>query len=61
MLARLNACPKHYFSPQEKYEIGEPLTCVHCKGRMPLPMLGVYIRGFQAAGGDPTEICPDWS
>jgi len=57
----LRNCRQHYFlTPKNGFQIGEPVECVNCHGKMPLVMMGVYIQGFVAAGGDGVEICPDW-
>jgi hypothetical protein len=54
-------CAKHHFPHRESgYKLGEKITCVNCGVDASLRDIGEYIRGYIAAGGNPTDIMPDW-
>lgn len=60
-VARELACPKHRFEIGEgPYGIGVKYRCIHCGAEKRLHDIGDYVRGYQAAGGDPRDVCPDW-
>jgi len=60
-VARESACPRHRFEiGSGPYAMGARYECVHCGASKRLFEMGDYIRGYQAAGGDPKDICADW-
>jgi hypothetical protein len=64
---RLDGCKRHRF-PAEVPGIeqgvggmfGRKIECLNCKGMMDLVALNYYVRGFEAAGGDPNSVLPGW-
>lgn len=60
-VAREQACPKHRFEiGPGPYAMGVKYRCAHCAAEKRMYEIGDYVRGYQAAGGDPRDICPDW-
>lgn len=58
---RWAACPRHFFPHQpDGYRLGVKIACQHCGVEAGLREIGEYIRGYIAAGGDPTDVMPDW-
>ena len=58
---KLEQCPKHKFkTPQPPLLLGMKLECIHCGGKLGLAGIGWYLRGYQAAGGDPNDIVEGW-
>ena len=53
---RLNRCKLHQF--QGMPELGKDMTCVNCGGRLQLGHVGMYIDGYEAAGGRADMIWP---
>lgn len=58
-LARLNGCKLHVFDPNG-YQIGQRKECLNCGGKMRLPAIGDYIRGYEAGGGGADDIWPGY-
>lgn len=58
--ARLDSCPKHSFSG-EVAAFGKKLLCASCGGMLGIVEIGMYIKGYVAAGGDPVEVWPEWA
>lgn len=65
---KLNACPRHFFElPDEAIAegmgalFGKKLTCLRCHGSLRLTDINQYIRGFEAAGGNPNDVLPGWN
>lgn len=58
-LKRLNECKRHRFSA-ETVKVGDKLTCENCHGECRLSDIGVYIRGYIAAGGKAADVWPAW-
>lgn len=56
----LDGCPRHLFEEAE-VRIGQKLTCKCCAGQMTLTDIGNYIKGYEAAGKDATDIWPAWT
>ncbi len=59
-ITRLEACPRHQFEVGTVVP-GEKVRCLNCRGQMSYLDAGQYLRGYQAAGGDPTDVWPGWS
>lgn len=60
-VARERECPKHrYEIGPGPYAVGVKYRCAHCGAEKRLFEIADYIRGYQAAGGDPHDVCPDW-
>lgn len=59
-IARLEACPRHQFEGRLKPAPGEKVLCIRCNGQMSHLDANQYLRGYQAAGGDPVDIWPGW-
>lgn len=58
---RAQACPKHrYEIGPGPYVMGKKYLCAHCGDERRLMEIGGYVRGYQAAGGDPRDVCPEW-
>jgi hypothetical protein len=58
---RWSDCPRHFFPHKpDGYRIGEKIRCANCGVEGELRMIGEYIRGYMAHGGDPADIMPDW-
>lgn len=58
---RWESCPRHYFPHQpDGYKFGEKVTCDHCGYSDRMMNVGLYIRGYVAAGGNPADVMPDW-
>lgn len=65
---RLNGCPRHHFVMTDEQVVagpgalfGKKLTCHRCNGRMDMLGVNQYVRGYQAAGGNPNDILPGWN
>lgn len=56
----LDACPKHRFQIPKVLSLGTAVQCEHCKGAMQIIHAYSYTKGYQAAGGNPTDIMPTW-
>lgn len=64
---KLDACKRHRF-PAEVPGIeggvvgmfGQRIKCLNCHGSMDLIALNYYVRGFEAAGGNPNDVLPGW-
>lgn len=57
-----HACPRHFFPPQQDgYRVGQRIACKHCGVAANLREIGDYVRGYIAAGGDPSDVMPDWT
>jgi hypothetical protein len=59
-MAKLNACPRHRFTPVP-VKLGDKFTCTVCGGVTGPTDLGNYIKGYRAHGGDADDIWPGWS
>ena len=60
-IARAARCPKHrYEIGPGPYYLGAKYLCAHCGDEKRLMDIDSYVRGYQAAGGDPRDVCPDW-
>lgn len=55
--AKLNACLRHTISPDPR-KLGERVTCIHCGGMMSVTDMSMYVKGYEAAGGDCDDIWP---
>lgn len=55
-----HACPKHHFSHQGPWIIGQKIRCDACGAEASLVDIGNYIRGYVAAGGDARDVMPAW-
>ena len=55
-LSRRNGCSRHHFEARDKYRLGDRLTCANCGTAMRLSEIGLYARGFMAAGGNPDDV-----
>ena len=60
-LARKDACPLHHFKGDDVLVFGARHTCQTCGGEFRLSEIGLYLRGFAAAGGDVNRIWPGWN
>lgn len=59
---RLDACPAHCFEVEGVEVVaGEKVRCRNCKGEMSLVQANEYVRGFEAAGGDPFQVWATWN
>lgn len=58
-ISALDNCARHRFRP-EPVKMGQKVICLSCGGMMSLPDAGQYIRGCQAAGGNPDDVWPGW-
>jgi hypothetical protein len=58
---RLDECPRHHFPHQAGgYVLGAKVRCDRCGGDLRLSDIGLYLRGYVAAGGNPDDVMPDW-
>ena len=58
---RAMACPKHrYEIGASPFALGAKYRCAHCGDERRLMDIGLYVQGYQAAGGDPRDVCPEW-
>jgi hypothetical protein len=60
-LARKDACPLHQFSGDDALTLGATYPCKSCGGKFRLSEIGLYLRGYAAAGGDVNVIWPGWN
>jgi hypothetical protein len=60
-VAREQACLKHrYEVGPGPYAMGAKYRCTHCGAEKRMHEIGDYVKGYQAAGGDPKDVCPEW-
>lgn len=59
---RWRECPRHRYEAwnPDKHQLGQKHTCLQCGSSKSLTDIGCYIEGYQAAGGDPNDIMPNW-
>lgn len=58
---RLDACKRHRFDLGDPpYEFGMKVTCQNCGGEMDAIKAFVYVQGYEAAGGDPNDVIPNF-
>lgn len=58
---RAQACPRHcYEIGPGPYAMGTKYLCKHCGDEKRLFEIGQYVQGYQAAGGNARDVCPDW-
>ena len=55
--AKLIGCARHRIDP-DTYKFGKKMTCLACGGEIDGMELSSYVRGYQAAGGNPEDIWP---
>lgn len=58
-IAKLDGCQRHLFSGLAP-PIGKKKCCDKCGGEMSLPDIGLYIRGYEAAGNSAIDIWPEY-
>lgn len=57
--AKRKACKLHRIDPKA-YKFGRKVTCLNCTAWMAATDLMYYVEGYQAAGGDPSDVWPGW-
>ena len=58
---RAQACPKHrYEIGLGPYTLGAKYRCAHCGDEQRLMDISLYVQGYKAAGGNASDVCPDW-
>lgn len=58
---REQECPRHLYEiGPGPYTLGEKYQCAHCGARKRLFEISDYVRGYEAAGGNPRDVCPAW-
>lgn len=62
--AKLRACAKHRFRlppiPPNGYPFRMGCVCEVCQGLMAGDKILVYVEGYIAAGGNPTDVVVNW-
>lgn len=58
---KLHNCKRHHFETAVRpLALGMKLTCDVCGGVIGTTQLAEYIRGYEAAGGNPNDIWPGY-
>ena len=58
---RLDNCKRHRFDLGDPpYHFGMKVTCQNCGGEMDAIKAFVYVQGYEAAGGDPNDVIPNF-
>lgn len=58
--AKLRSCDRHHFETPNPVVMGMRCTCTKCGGYMRLSDIATYLKGYQAAGGNPDEVVLGW-
>jgi len=62
---RIDGCKQHTFRPFSamlpQHMFGQKHECLNCGGKINGEDILTYVQGYIAAGGDPTDIVPDWN